>query len=201
MISQRIFRPMGQMLGALALTIAAMATAQPIDPAQQPGTAPAGQQSASMQKLQAMQARMQRLSEQLQTIQRQAMQAHPELEERRADYQQLVMDTMSEQGYEAAAALDRMNQMQLQLSSEELSEAEQQSLRSSLQQESIEFRTAQGEAMENETVRAALLELETDLLDAMVAEDPQTEQLIAQLNETQREFQAMIQSMQPEAGQ
>lgn len=180
-------------VAALACVVGAV-SAQPMEPAPAPDASQ--QQQAVMQQLQAMQEQIRQLTEQLQQIQRQALAANPELQEQQSEYQDLVIDTMSDQGYEAEAALERMGDLQAQLESDELSEAEQQAMVNDLRAASAEFRSAQGEAMQTEAVRDAQSELESDLIAAMIELNENTEALIAQLQSAQQEYQAMIQALQ-----
>ncbi|MDX1571980.1 MAG: hypothetical protein R3200_15970 [Xanthomonadales bacterium] len=180
-------------LGVIALFLTAIAVAQPMA---QPAEEPSAEQNAAMQQLQAMQQKMQNLSSELESIQMQALEEHPELQQQQEDFRELLVDTMSEQGYEAEAAMERMMSMQDQLRSGELTEAEQQSMTTELQQESMNFQAAQGQAMQDEALQTALNELQSEMQVAMIETDPRTEDLLAQLNATQQEFQQLVQQLQ-----
>jgi len=189
----------GALFAALALlgSTAVAQMQQPADPSAVPGHA-----SPLMQQIAAKQAEIQQLNAELEQIQVATMEANPELEAQRDEFVSLVDAKMAEAGHDPAASRDRMEAMQGQLQGDTLSEAERQEVGQKLRQEMNTLQQAQSQALQGDDVRAAGQMLNNDLMAAMEKQNPQTAELIAQLQAAQQEFQQLVsQARQQQLGE
>jgi uncharacterized coiled-coil DUF342 family protein len=167
--------------------------------AQQQGES--GQPSELLQQVQQKQAEIQQLNQQLAQIQQQTIEANPGLADKRDDLMDTVDEKMVEAGHDPEASRDKIEELQGQLQSGELSNQESQSVSQELRQEQTSLRQAQGQAMQNEEVQTRIQSLNEELIAAMREQDPKTDELISQLQTAQQEYQQLMQeAMQKHGG-
>lgn len=188
---------------AVATAIALAATgvvAQPME-GQGPPMMQGGGDGNLMQQLQAKRNEVQQLNQELMALQEEAIGANPELANQREALQSYLETGMREAGYDVAQGRTRIEGLQEELQSGELSAAEQQESRQALRTELGDMRAAQGEVMEDEEFKARRQALNEDMLAAMSEVDPQVEALIRDLQVAQREYQLLAQkAMQRQGG-
>lgn len=159
------------------------------------------QGSGLMQQVQAKRAEIQQLNQQLMEIQESTIEANPELAEQRDDLISFVDEKMAESGYDAEAARGRIEKLQGEMQSGDLSAEEQQQNRQQLRQEMTSMQQAQGEIMQDEEFQAKRQSLNENLVAAMQEQNPKTDELISRLQTAQQEYQQLAQqAMQQQGG-
>jgi len=160
-----------------------------------------GQGNELIQKVQAKRAEIQQLNQQLMQIQENTIEGNPELAKQRDDLISFVDDKMAETGYDAEAARGRIEKLQGEMQSGELSTEEQQQHRQQLRQEMTSMQQAQGQIMQDEEFQAKREALNENLVAAMQEQNPQTDELISRLQSAQQEYQQLAQqAMQQQGG-
>ena len=163
--------------------------------------APGGQAGGLMQQVQQKQAELQQLNQQLAQIQQATIEANPELADQRDELLANVDEKMVEAGHDPEASRDKIEDLSEQLQSGDLSSDENQSVSQELRQEQSSMQRAQSQAMQDEAIQAEMQSLNEDLVAAMREQNPQTDELIAQLQSAQQEYQALMQrAMQQQGG-
>lgn len=181
-----------------ALTAALLASGGSVH-AQQQGGGQSGQQRGGPQ-MQA-QMEMQQLQQRLVEIQEQAFENNPQLQEQAEDLETLFIDTMVDAGYDPEGGLDRLREIQGEMQSEETSDEQRQSLMQEAQGIQMELQEGQQVAMQEQAIIDAQSDFEEDLMDAMRAEDPETDDLIARFEQMQQEMQPQMQRPQQQRPQ
>ena len=187
-----LLRPALIALFSAATAFAFNAPAQQAQPAPGQG-APQSQQSGPMAQLQAKRQEIQQLNQQLVKIQEATMEANPELAKKRDNLMDLVDTKMQEAGHEPEAHRDELEALQQKLSSDDLSEEERQSVTQQLRQKQRSLQQAQSQIMQEEEVSKQRESLNEALVDAMKEQNPKAEQLIADLQQAQQEYQSILQ--------
>lgn len=159
-----------------------------------------GQGNELIQKVQAKRAEIQQLNQQLMQIQENTIEANPELAKQRDDLISFVDEKMAETGYDAEAARGRIEKLQGEMQSGELSAEEQQQNRQQLRQEMTSMQQAQGQIMQDEEFQAKRESLNENLVAAMQEQNPQTEELISRLQTAQQEYQQLAQQAMQQHG-
>lgn len=159
-----------------------------------------GQGNELIQKVQAKRAEIQQLNQQLMQIQEKTIEANPELAKQRDDLISFVDEKMAETGYDAEAARGRIEELQGEMQSGELSAEEQQQNRQQLRQEMTSMQQAQGQVMQDEEFQAKREALNENLVAAMQEQDPQTDELISRLQTAQQEYQQLAQQAMQQHG-
>jgi len=184
-------------ISGIALVVLAVAGA-PLTAQQQPGP---GQPGELLQQVQQKQAEIQQLNQQLSQIQQNTIEANPELADKRDALMSSVDDNMAESGHDPEASREKIEDLQGQLQSGELSDEESQSVSQELRSEQNSMRQAQGQAMQDPEVQSQVQSLNQELIAAMREQNPQTDELISQLQAAQQEYQALMQqAMQKHGG-
>jgi uncharacterized coiled-coil DUF342 family protein len=166
---------------------------------QQP--APGGQAGELMQQVQQKQAQIQQLNQQLAQIQEATIEANPELADQRDELLASVDEKMAEAGHNPEDSREKIESLQGQLQGGELSAEENQSVSQALRQEQTSLQQAQSQAMQDEAIRTEIQSLNEALVAAMREQNPQTDELISQLQTVQQEYQALMQrAMQQQGG-
>jgi len=159
-------------------------------------SAPSSQAPSVMQQLRAKQQKMQQLLGELRQIQKKVTQANPELAAQQDDYRDLVINTMSDKDFDPEAEIQDMRSLQAELrGGDQLGQEERQSKMQELQQKKQQFRSKQRQAMQDEDVQTAREELDQNMQAAMKEQNPKAEELIAQLNRLQEEYQSLLQKV------
>jgi len=162
---------------------------------------PGAQAGGLIQQVQQKQAEIQQLNQQLAQIQQATIEANPELADQRDELLANVDEKMVEAGHDPEASREEIGDLQAQLQGGELSAEESQAVTQQIRQEQTQLQQAQRQAMQDEAIRTEIQSLNEGLVEAMSEQNPQTEQLIAQLQTAQQEYQAMMQrAMQQQGG-
>ena len=186
---------------AAAAALAAFAAAAPAQEAAQEPEITVSASPEMFAELKAMQDEMQTLANRLTEIRQQAFEQNPQIITEQQAWQSLVMETMGAGGVDVEAAMTRVNGMQAQLQSGELAEDQQQAMLLALQQESQVLQEAHQNAIQSEPVVAASAKLEENILTAMKAVDPATEQLLDDLRVKESAYQAAVMAAMQNAQQ
>jgi len=147
--------------------------------------APMTQQGNGAGQMPEAQKKVMELGQKLNQIEQKAVEANPELQQQREEFQSLLMETMKEQGAEPQKRIDRLEEIQPQLS--QAQGEERRNLMQEFRQEQQSLMQAQRQAMQQEEVKQARQELQENTFNAMKEENPETEQIIKDLRSAQRE--------------
>lgn len=180
-IARRTKLSLAAVLSAVLLASGGLAVAQ-----QQGG----GEQ---MQPEQSPQMELQQLQQRLAGIQQQAFENNPGLQEQAQELEELFINTMSEAGYDPEGGLARLREIQQEMQDQATSDENRQQLLEEAQQIQMELQEGQQVAMQEQAIIDAQQSFEEDLMDAMRAEDPQTDALIARFEEMQQQMQQQMQ--------
>ncbi|MEJ2604529.1 MAG: hypothetical protein P8172_14805 [Gammaproteobacteria bacterium] len=153
-----------------------------------------------MQKIQSKRMEIERINQQLMDIQRQAIEANPQLAKQRDELISFVDTKMGEAGYDTDAGRDRIEKLQSEMQSGELSAEDEQANRQALRQEMGAMQQAQGQVMQDEEFQSKREALNENLVEAMQEQSPQTESLIAQLEQAQQEYRQLAQQAMQQQG-
>jgi chromosome segregation ATPase len=183
---------------AAGLAIATSLQAQDAPPAQgipkphstQPAMTP--EQSRQMKEIQDVHAEYEKLQKHLAQIQRDTLQAHPELQKQEQDFRDLIMDKMNGNGQNVKEEMAEINKIEEKLRSSDTPESERSALMSDYQKKTQALRNAQTQAMKNPDVQAAGKKLIENIVTVMKKEDPQTEQLMQQIQEKRQQLSQML---------
>jgi len=134
------------------------------------------------------------LQNRLSLIQEKTMEAHPELQQQQQAFLDLMMAKMASGGASPKDDLATIEKLERKLRSEATPESERQTLMSEYQEKAMAFRTAQVEALKDPEVQKAQGALRDATLTAMKQQDPQTEQLMEQLQQKQDEMKQMLEA-------
>lgn len=202
--SRSLFARISDSRRLLAFAVAAgLVVAMPVqaeDAPQPQGAAPpqaappalTPEQSKQMQEIQGVHAEYMELQKRIAQIQRDALQAHPELGKQEQDLRDLVLAKMSSDGKNAKADMDEIIKIEEKLRNTETPAAERETLLGEYQEKAVAFRNAQNEAMKNPEVQAAQKKLMNDVMTAMKEKDPQAEQLMQQWQQKQQQLSQMM---------
>jgi len=157
-------------------------------------SAPSSEAPTTMQKLQSTRQEIQQLMTKLRGIQKKATKSNPDLAAQQKEYRDLVIDTMADTNFDPEAEMQSMRSLQAELrGSDQLGEKERQEKMQQLQQKKQQFRSKQSEAMQSQDVQDARKALDKEMRAAMKKQNPQASELIAQLDELQKEHQQLLQ--------
>jgi chromosome segregation ATPase len=179
---------------AIAMPVQAEDTPQPQASPQPQAAAPevTPEQSKQMQEIQGIHAEYMELQKRISQIQRDTLQAHPELEKQTQALRDLVLAKMSSEGKNAKEEMDEIIKLEEKLRNSETPADEREALMGEYQKKAVAFRNAQNEAMKNPEVQAAQKKLMDDVMTAMKEKDPQVEQLMQQLQQKQEQLSQMM---------
>jgi uncharacterized coiled-coil DUF342 family protein len=159
-----------------------------------------GQGNELIQQVQAKRAEIEQINQQLMQIQENTIEANPELAQQRDDLISFVDDKMAETGYDAEAARGRIEKLQGEMQSGELSTEEEQQHRQQMRQEMTSMQQAQGQIMQDEEFQQKREALNENLVAAMQEQNPQTDELISRLQTAQQEYQQLAQQAMQQHG-
>jgi len=181
-------------LTALAAVVA-LSTLTPLraepPPTPQGATAP---QDDTMQAARQLHGEYVDLQKRLGMIQENAVKAHPELQKQQRALEELMMAKMSSGGANPKDEMAALNKLEQKLRSEDTPDSERQTLMAEYQERAKTFRTAQHQALQDPEVQKAQAALMDATLAAMKQQDPQTEELMQQLQKKQEEMKQMMES-------
>lgn len=127
-------------------------------------------------------------------IEEKTMEAHPELQKQQQAFLELMIAKMSSTGASAKDDLARIEQLEQKLRSEDTPDAERQALMAEYQEKARAFRVAQMQVLKDPEVQQAQGALMHAKLAAMKEEDPQTEQLMEQLQQKHQQIQQLMEA-------
>ncbi|HKJ71815.1 MAG TPA: hypothetical protein VKA55_08705 [Gammaproteobacteria bacterium] len=159
----------------------------------------AGNKPGMMQKkgdpeLRNAQKKVRDLRQKLGKIQQQALKNNPDLQKQRKDLQDLMKTKVKGQVDGADEKLARLKEIRGKLQNDkDLPKAERQKLMKEFQQKASGFQQAQKKAMQDPEVQKAREQFQKDMRAAMKEEDPNTDQLIQDLQQARKDFQKKLQ--------
>lgn len=183
-----MYVPKRTMLAAAAALFLAPGLAS----AQQSNTPqPGGGPSAEMQSVV---KEYRSVAQKLQGIRKKAIEANPELKEKRKDFQNKVETAMADSGYDVESNRQRVQEIGEKLKSGDVEKSERQKLMKDLRSKQQKMRKAQQSAMQKPEVQAAGQELQKQTLAAMRDQDSQTDELLDRMKELRSKLQSMQQN-------
>ena len=181
----------------LAFTaVAALSTFTPLhaEPPVEPQSAAAAQDEPTQAARQLHDEYME-LQNRLGMIQEKAIKAHPELQKQNQALEELMMAKMtSSSGKNAQDELVEIGELEQKLRSKDTPESEREALMAEYQDKAKAFHSAQLEVLQDPDVKKAQAILMDATLAAMKEQDPQTEQLVEQLQQKQEQMRKMMES-------
>jgi hypothetical protein len=170
--------------------VAALGTVAPSSQAEPPAV-----QDDPMQAARQLHGEYVELQNRLSLIQEKTIEAHPELQKQQQAFLDLMMAKMAS-GSDASpqddlAAIDELEQ---KLRNKETPDSERQTLMTEYQEKAMAFRSAQVEALKDPEVQKAQEALREATVTAMQEQDPQTKQLMEQLQQKQGEMKQMLEA-------
>jgi hypothetical protein len=184
-------------LGAVAILAPAITSQAAPPTAAAPAPAPAPGKEGSMAAVQQIHSQYMKLQQQLAQIQQKTMQANPELQKQEKAFMDLLLSKMSTGGTSAKDQMDALHKLEEKLGNKDTPAADRQKLVSEYQQKMTAFRTEQMQALKDPEVQKARESLMEATVAAMKKQDPQTEQLMQQIEEKQAELKKIMESAAP----
>jgi AcrR family transcriptional regulator len=185
------------LLCSLVLIVAAgAAPAQPQAPAPSGAEPPPGltpEQIEQLETLRQKRAELMEVKQRLDQIQKDVMDADPELRSLEDAFAEVLKDEMTRMGRKPDEEVAELRVLQERLQGEELPDAERQVLWGEFQEKAGSFQAAQRQALQSPRVREAQTELRDAIVAAMQARDPETEALLARMESVREELKAMHQ--------
>ena len=178
-------RKLQALLAAVALgTVMSLRAEPPTAPQDVPGP-----QSEQMQAARQLHDDYKELRQRLAMSQQKAMQAHPELQKQEEDLQALTMSKISSRtGVNAKEEMAAITEIEQKLRNRDAPDGERQKLIQEYEKRVQVFRDAQMQVMQDPEVQQAQAALMNATNAAMKQEDPQTEQLMEQMQQIQAEM-------------
>lgn len=172
--------------GVVALLMSAPAFSQeaPADAAQPSIKPQAGQQGQSSPRQQ-----IRAIQNKLTQIEQAALEANPELKEKRKELESMVQENMEEEGHNPEKDVERLKEIQKKAQSGDMDEEERKALSKEFQEKRQSLAGAQQKAMQDEEIQKAQEELNEQTLEAMKEEDPETEELISKMRQLSAQMQ------------
>jgi predicted RNA binding protein with dsRBD fold (UPF0201 family) len=191
-----IFASMSQIQARIFVTFfAAFIAITPLHAEQQGAPTPqAGVSPAQEEQQQAFQqARDEYVVAQkrLEQIQRETIQAHPELQKQEQAFNDLLIKEMKSKGHSPNQEQAEIEKLQEQLQDTKVTDTEREALMKQFQEKIMTYRKAQVEAMQNQEIQNAQNELLDAIVTAMKEHDPQTEGLIDQMTQKRQQLMKM----------
>jgi len=179
-------------LAAVAALVPAVAVEAASPPAAAPAPAPG--KGGSMEAVQKIHTEYMSLQQRLAQIQQKTMQAHPELQKQEKAFMDLMLSKMSTGGASAKDEMDSLHKLEEKLSNNSTPADERKKLMSEYQQKVTVFRTAQMQALKDPEVQKARESLMNATVAAMKKEDPQTGQIMQQIEQKQEQLKKIMET-------
>lgn len=181
MKSKRFTLTLASLVGGLLLAAGPIAAQTP---------PPAAQQMPD--SVREMLTEMQQIQQQLATIQEQTLEANAELRAQQEATEDAVFYAMVEADPGVEQTIERLEEMgqEIRAAQAEQDTTRMRELLMEGQQAQQRLQAAQAQAMQRDDVSNQVQEYRDDLLEAMKAHDPQTEQLIARMEDLAQRLQA-----------
>lgn len=191
-----IFTSIRQIPTRLLLTVvAALISTAPLHAQQQGAATPQAEVSPAQKEQQQafQQARDEYVATQqrLEQIQRDTLQARPELQKKEQAFNDLLIKEMKNKGHSPKQDQAEIERLQEQLQDSKVPDAEREALLNKFQEKIMAYRKAQGEVMQNQEIQKAQNALLDAIVTAMKEHDPQTERLIEQMVEKRKQLMKM----------
>ena len=152
----------------------------------QTNAAPAADQA----KVQALAKDYQATATKLASIREATYEANPDLAEQRDAFQAMIEKRMADNGFDADAKLERMQEIATQIKDEDLAEAKKQALVKEFQQARQKMLSAQRDVLSEPDVQQAGEALQEDTLAAMKEQNKTTSGLLERLARLRQDLQA-----------
>jgi len=136
------------------------------------------------------------VANQLQDIQKSAVENNPELSKQREEFQSLMRENMSADGYDVEAARKRLDELRSKMQDKSLAKEKRQKIVQELRQEQQKLQQAKRQALQKQEVRKAGKQLRQDTLTAMKAENEDTEALMQRMKKLRQELRSGMSGMQ-----
>jgi chromosome segregation ATPase len=163
-------------------------------PAQGPEGGAAQPKAKGDPELRNAQKKMRDLRQQLGKIQQKALDNNPELKKQRSELQELMKSKVKSQVDGADQKMARLKEIRSKLQGDkDIPKAERKKLMQEFQKTAQTFQQAQQKAMQDPEVQKAQKQFRDDMRAAMKKEDPNTDQLIQDLQQARKEFQKKLQ--------
>jgi len=155
---------------------------------------PPAAQEDSMQAARQLHGEYVELQNRLGMIQEKTLEAHPELQKQEQALVDLMMAKMSGSGGSAKDELAAIEKLEQTLRSEDTPDSEREALMTQYREKATAFRSAQMQALQDPEVKKAQSALMEATLAAMKQQDPQTEELMQQLQLKGEQLQQMMEA-------
>jgi hypothetical protein len=141
------------------------------------------------------QSEMQQLRETLAETQQKALENHPELEEKGADLETLVLDKMEAAGYQPRRDLETLESAEEDLRDPDMSAEERQEVVRSeeVRQAQTNLQEAQQAVAGDQEIQQAQQALREDLMSAMREVNPDIDNVIERMQSLQQQMQQQMQ--------
>lgn len=151
--------------------------------------APSAAQQAQQAKIQALAQEYREITTELGKIRDATYKAHPDLVKQRDAFEKQVEQRMAKNGYDPEPHIKEMQGIAEQLKSEDLDQDKKQDLVKDFQQKRQALTSAQEEALSAPKVKKAGEKLQKDTLEAMKAQDKETDKLLDRLADLRENLQ------------
>lgn len=132
------------------------------------------------------------LHEQLEIIQRTALDNNPELRDQAGALGELMVAAMEEEGYAPQESIDRIQEIQLRLQETDLDPDDRLQLMEEAQSEYLRLEQGQAAALERDDVHAAHQQFQEDVVQAMQNENPDTAEILDEFTRKQQEYEEQL---------
>jgi len=143
---------------------------------------------AYVKSLRETQQHLRDVEKKLSDIQKETEASNPELQKREEDFRKMLMSAMSTKDYNADEEMKRLNELQAELTKKDIKPADKRKLFREFLQRKSRFQQAQGRAFSQPNIKKAQEALQAGMVDAMKKRHPETDQLLKELEKTQKEF-------------
>ena len=168
------------------ITLVSLLLLQPVS-AQQMAPGAGGGEAAALQQ------RIQTVAGELRETEEKVLADNPSLAEQRDDYQSLLNDTIEAEGADPAASIARLKEIRKEAEgASDMSDDRKQALAAEFRSTRRELLQARQTAMQDEDVTAAREAYQSKLLEAMEQANPDTPQLLAELQQLQSKLRERI---------
>jgi len=178
-------------LGGFAPAVAAQPNAGTPPEATGQGQPGGTAQREGIQQMQQARRELQKTNQELAAIREKTLENNPELAKRRDELSALVQETMSEQGHDPDAQIERLEELRKKMQSGDVEASERREILQEAQSQQQQLQQAQQAALQDEEVQQAREAFGEDLIAAMKEEDPRTEELIQKLDKQRRALREM----------
>ena len=181
----------------LVLGVATAGTGLAVAQQATPQEPPAAQAPENEEEARELLNEMQQIQQRLISVQEQALQNDPELQEQAQEYQQTLLAAMRAEGFDPMQSLNHIELIEKQIQSQTLNEQEREGLMAEVQEEEARLQQAEQAALQQEGVQQAREQLMEGMLAAMRKQEPQTDELIQDLEDKNAELRSIMTAEAP----